>query len=214
MNFSTQFIEHMGVGRRPKLTPEIAELFLDTYRSTGNVRASAHRAGLHPATVFAYLAKGRQQHSGPLREFLDAVTRAHGDYIGALASTHHRMAVGGVRRKPRCKVITLEDGRQVETTEIERNAKDEIVWIEHWQEPDPRAMEWEMRFLDRETYGDDGGSASELGGAAGEGLRQASQVVGVFAAALELMSKYRVTPALAGPAIETTAKLIEGSDER
>lgn len=114
------------------------------------------------------------------------------------------MSVGGIRKKPKCKVIQTENG-EVQTTEIERDpVTKEVIWIEHWQEPDSRAMEWEMRFLDRDTYGDDDGSAGELGGVADDEMRPAGRVLGVFAAALELMSHYRVTPALPSPAIETT----------
>jgi hypothetical protein len=77
---------------------------------------------------------------------------------------------------------------------------------------------WWLSRMHRDRPGEPGWTGGEhmevsgaYGGAITEDLsmRQPGQVVGVFAAALELMAQYRVTPALMGPAIETTAKVVE-----
>jgi hypothetical protein len=76
-SLSEQFIAHMGRGRPSKLTSEVAQLLLEAYRSTGNLRTSAHRAGVS-ASVVPSLAE-------PLRARVKAL---HGsDHVAILADT-------------------------------------------------------------------------------------------------------------------------------
>ncbi len=206
------------LGRPVKLTPEIAALFLETYRSTGNITVSAHGAGLGASTVHGYLRRGQQQRSGMWRDFLDEVTRARGDFLASLATAHHKFAIGGIRKKPRCRIVTTEQGVEITTTEIIRDpVTKEIEWIEHWQEPDARAQEWELSRLDRTNYANDAGPR-ELEHHGDFAEHRGQPVVEVFAAALEILAQYKITPALIGPApsesepIETTATPVDDKD--
>jgi hypothetical protein len=89
----------------------------------------------------------------------------------AMAATrHHQLAVGGIVKKPKRQVLYTENGTPIETTRIERaplrdedgnvlldahgqpRLEGEIIWEEHWSDPDVRAMEWELDRLDPETY--------------------------------------------------------------
>ncbi len=169
MALSPEFIERQGKGRISLLTPELAKTFIETYKATRNVSASADRAGISVATYYVWMAKGRKAKSGPQREFFDGVTRARGDFMALLATRHHQIAVGGIIKKPKRVTLFTENGRPIETSLVERApAVDEngqiilgpdgkpmpgeIVWEEHWQEADRAAMEWEMDRLDPETY--------------------------------------------------------------
>jgi hypothetical protein len=129
-------------GRPSKLNPQTAGEFLAKLRSSGNMAASADSSGLGVATVYHWLALGRQRNSGPYREFLEAYTRARGDYRLLRATRHREIAVGGIEKKP----------ATVEGT-IKRDENGEVVWQEQWREPNVRALEWEMERDEPETYG-------------------------------------------------------------
>jgi len=131
-------------GRPSKLDPQTAEAFLAKLRSSGNVAASADSAGVGVATVYHWLELGRQRNSGPYREFWEAFTRARGDYRLLRATRHHEIAIGGIEKKP----VTVE-GKSL----IKRDENGEVVWEEHWREPNVRALEWEMERDEPETYG-------------------------------------------------------------
>jgi hypothetical protein len=87
-----------------------------------------------------------------------------------MAATRHRqLAVGGIIKKPKVHIIVPEKGPALVTSLIQRAPKldddgnvvldangnpvpGEIIWEEHWQDPDVRAMEWEVDRLDPNTY--------------------------------------------------------------
>jgi hypothetical protein len=131
-------------GRPSKLNSQTAGEFLAKLRSSGNVAASANSAGLGVATVYHWLELGRQRTSGPYREFLEAYTRARGDYRLLRATRHHEIAVGGIEKKP----ATVEG-----TNLIKRDENGEVVWEEQWREPNVRALEWELERDEPEIYG-------------------------------------------------------------
>jgi hypothetical protein len=68
-------------GRLPKLTPDVEQRVVEALR-LGNVRRhAAALAGIHRATLFRWLAKGRKQRRGIYRDFCDAIKKAEGEAI-------------------------------------------------------------------------------------------------------------------------------------
>jgi hypothetical protein len=198
-------------GRPSKLNPQTAGEFLAKLRSSGNVAASADSSGLGVATVYHWLALGRQRNSGPYREFLEAYTRARGDYRLLRATRHHEIAIGGIEKEP----ATVEG-----TSLIKRDENGEVVWEEHWREPNIRALEWEMQRDEPEVYGRRSDTAPptdvtiESPKSRAEQLAESAQYFDLFAGAIKILLDLGVPlPAIVGqrqlpapaPAIETTA---------
>jgi hypothetical protein len=139
-------------GRPSKLDSETVDVFLDTLKGTGNVRTSAERACIGVTTVYRWLELGNKAKSGPFWEFWNAFWRAKGDFKAQNQITHHRWAIGGIIKEPKCHVIVTPKG-VVDTNEIERDEKGEIVWIERYFRPDLDAIWREMKGLEPETSG-------------------------------------------------------------
>ena len=131
-------------GRPSKLNSQTAGDFLAKLRSSGNVTASADSAGVGVATIYHWLELGRQRKSGAFREFLEAFGRARGDYRLYRAIRQHDIAIGGIEKKP---------ATNAGTTLIKRDENGEVVWEEHWREPNVRALEWEMERDEPDIYG-------------------------------------------------------------
>lgn len=195
-------------GRPSKLNPQTAGEFLAKLRSSGNVAASADSAGLGVATVYHWLALGRQRNSGPYREFLEAYTRARGDYRLQRATRHHEIAIGGIEKKP----ATIEG-----TNIIKRDENGQIVWKEHWREPNIRALEWEMQRDEPETYGLRPEPAlqavvSESPKSKAELEAEAAQYLDLFSGGIKILLDLGVplpqigVPQLEPSAVETTSK--------
>jgi hypothetical protein len=139
-------------GRKPKLTPESQQLFLDAFRVTGNHRMAAKSIGVAIATVMSWKAKGEKQTSGIYREFLDACTRAIAERITSSADIHYRAAHGEIYRAPKRKWIATAQGKWIQTNEIEVDDDGAPIMVDCVQDIDLRAIEWELARLDPETY--------------------------------------------------------------
>jgi hypothetical protein len=157
--------------------------------------------------------------------------RARGDFIAMAATRHHQLAVGGIIKKPKRQVLYTEKGTPIETSLIERTPMvdehgqimlgpegktipGEIVWEEHWQDPDPRAMEWELDRLDPETYvkQPDVAVTNETHVSV-ETRQEIASRAQVVAEAVKLLADQGVSvrlPMSERRAIETTAKSAEG----
>jgi len=192
-------------GRPSKLDPQTAEAFLAKLRSSGNVAASADSAGVGVATVYHWLELGRQRNSGPYREFWEAFTRARGDYRLLRATRHHEIAIGGIEKKP----VTVEG-----TTVIKRDENGEVVWEEHWREPNIRALEWEMERDEPGTYGRGSDAASQTEVAVetpmskAEMRVKAAQRFDLFRSAIQVLLDLGVE----FPEMEAGARLSDGND--
>jgi hypothetical protein len=195
-------------GSPSKLNPQTAGEFLAKLCSSGNVAASADSAALGVATVYHWLELGRQRNSGPYREFLEAYTRARGDYRLLRATRHHEIAMGGVEKKP----ATVEG-----TNIIKRDENGEVVWQEQWREPNLKALEWEMQRDEPETYGRRPEAApqadvSESPKSRAEMQAEAAQMFDLFSGAVKILVDLGVPPSQLGlkllepPAVETTSK--------
>ena len=63
-------------GRESKLTPGLQETIRKALVSGLYLREAAAHAGIHEATLHRWMARGRQEDSGPYREFREAIKRA------------------------------------------------------------------------------------------------------------------------------------------
>jgi hypothetical protein len=198
-------------GRPSKLNPQTAEEFLAKLRSSGNVAASADSAGVGIATIYHWLELGRQRRSGPFREFLESFIRARGDYRLYRATRHHRIAIGGIERKP----ATIGG-----TSLIRRDENGEVVWEEHWREPNLRALQWEMERDERETYGrlSEAVSQAEIPADVPEPSKaemeaEAAKYVDLFYNSVKVLVDLGVPlPQIAPPPVETTAEKVSEPD--
>lgn len=59
-------------GRTPKLTPEVHEAILESLRRGYPLTEAARHGGIHPATLFRWLERGRKR-PGPYRRFAAAL---------------------------------------------------------------------------------------------------------------------------------------------
>jgi hypothetical protein len=86
-------------------------------------------------------------------DFVDALTKLRGEVNGTLSARLHRIAVGGVDRRPVCKSYTTESGEIVETNEIERDENGELKWKDVWLDPSERSLWWLLARRQPEQYG-------------------------------------------------------------
>jgi transposase len=64
------------VGRRTKLTPELADEIAQTIESGNYAETAASASGIHKATFYRWLERGENASSGLYKDFHDAVRRA------------------------------------------------------------------------------------------------------------------------------------------
>ena len=64
------------MGRPSKLTPERSRAITSALRAGATREMAARAAGIHPGTLFAWLAKGREANRGRHHEFHEAVKKA------------------------------------------------------------------------------------------------------------------------------------------
>jgi len=159
------------------------------------------------------LRLGRPRSSRPYREFLEAFTRARGNYRLLRATRHHEIAIGGIEKKP----STVEG-----TSLIKRDESGEVVWKEHWREANVRALEWEMERDEPETYGRRSeispptNISVEVPKSKAEQLAESAMYFDLFRGGIQVLLDLGVPlPAIVGQrqlapaAVETTAKPVE-----
>jgi transposase len=129
-------------GRPGKLTEDTAKRILANLRQGGRLIHAAAREGISKSTLFAWLKRGKRESSGRYHNFCRAVTVVGEERIASLAFHHHRLATGCVMEMPARhksgRMRGAANGGQV----ISRVAF----------RPNHRAMEWELRRLDPDTY--------------------------------------------------------------
>ena len=64
------------MGRPSKLTPERSRAITGALRAGATREMAARAAGIHPGTLFAWLAKGREAHRGMYHQFHESVKKA------------------------------------------------------------------------------------------------------------------------------------------
>jgi transposase len=102
-------------GRIPKLTPETQAAIARDISAGVPREHAAERAGIHRATLFRWLARGRKK-AGPFRDLCDAVKRAEADAVAASVARIRRAAQGGQVIERTTTTTTRPDGSSTTKT--------------------------------------------------------------------------------------------------
>lgn len=60
-------------GPKPKLLPEVHKTIIESLRRGYPITEAARHAGIHPATVFRWVERGRKRKAGPFRAFAEDI---------------------------------------------------------------------------------------------------------------------------------------------
>jgi hypothetical protein len=146
------------VGNRvgSKLTPELHEQFVSIVAQTGRISIASGRCGLGTSTAKHWMARGRQEESGPYREFLDAVERARSDFLLFANRNLNRLATGGLIRLPSFD----KSGSPIRNHKKTCGAAPgypcdcDLVYVEKVLMPNPNVLMWQVDRLDPLPNGD------------------------------------------------------------
>lgn len=69
-------VKRRGRGAPTKLTPELTQQIAKAVEVCNSLETGAAHCGVHRTTVFMWAQKGREQASGPYRDFFDAIELA------------------------------------------------------------------------------------------------------------------------------------------
>ena len=127
---------------RVKPTPELLERIVANYRQTGDVVNAAIRSGISRAAFYRWKARGEKAKSGPLRDFVDTLTRAREDDIALDVVRHKQLAHGGVFKLP----VHEKDGRAV------KDADGNLVFEDVVLLPNRQALETRLRWKAADRY--------------------------------------------------------------
>ena len=83
-----------------KLTPELHRQFVTIVAQTGRISVASGKCGLGVSTARHWMSRGRNEESGPYREFLDDLERARSDFLLLDNQRLNKMAIGGLIRMP------------------------------------------------------------------------------------------------------------------
>ena len=120
-----------------KLTPELAELFINTVRQTGRISIAAGRCAIGTQTARDWLRKGRREDAEPIyKEFADSVEKARAEFLALAAKRLAQLAIGG----------TIDLPAYDKQNRLIRDANDEIIFEPRYFPPNPNAL---MHILDR-----------------------------------------------------------------
>lgn len=67
------------MGRKSKLTDEVANAICESIRRGNYAQVAARAAGISPPTYYSWLSRGEQAKSGKYVEFLDAIKEAEAE---------------------------------------------------------------------------------------------------------------------------------------
>ena len=126
----------------PRLKPEIHELFVETVRRTGRINLACQRCGVSRPIADQWLAAGKRQRRGRLRDFADGVSQARGHYLVMVVATHHQLAPGGIFKYQ----VRDKSGNLV------RDAFGNVQVVTKYIKPNLRALEWELERLEPTIY--------------------------------------------------------------
>ncbi|MBG0818899.1 hypothetical protein [Planomonospora sp. ID82291] len=102
------------MGRPTKLTPELADHFIEALEKGNSIRRAAALCGITRKTAHAWIAQGEEDDASPeLRDFCDRVTRARTKAIGDLFNAAYQDAIGGVEIK---RTVRPDGSEEVQVT--------------------------------------------------------------------------------------------------
>lgn len=79
-------------GRHSKLTPKVQEKIVSAIRAGNYAQVAAKYAGIGVSTYYNWLQRGKDEHNGIYREFLEAVKRAESEAeVRTVALIHRHM---------------------------------------------------------------------------------------------------------------------------
>ena len=139
-----------------KLTPELHEQFVSIVAQTGRISVASGKCGLGSATARHWMARGRQEESGPYREFLDAIERARSDFLLHANRRLNQLAVGGLVRMPAFD----KAGNPIRNHKPKCGAAPgypcecELVIVEKVLMPNPNVLMWQVDRLDPSPNGE------------------------------------------------------------
>ncbi len=192
-----------------KLTPELHRQFVTIVAQTGRISVASGKCGLGVSTARHWMSRGRNEESGPYREFLDDVERARSDFLLLANRRLNQMATGGLIRMPAFDKSGSPIRNHREGCDMEPGCGCELVFIEKVMMPDSRILMWQVDRIDPLPNGDAAGGdvplAPELDRA--EQIAAAAQYFDLFRAGIQTLLELGVPlPQIAGPApaVETT----------
>ena len=140
----------------PKLTPELHQQFVQIVAQTGRISVASGKCGLGVSTARHWMARGRQEESGPYREFLDAVERARSDFLLFANRQLNRLATGGLIRMPSFDKAgnPIRDHKPTCGAAPGYPCDCDLVYVEKVLMPNPNVLMWQVDRIDPEPNGD------------------------------------------------------------
>ena len=129
-----------------KLTPELHEQFVSIVAQTGRISVASGKCGLGVSTARHWMARGRQEESGPYREFLDAVERARSDFLLFANRNLNRLATGGLIRMPSFDKAgnPIRDHKPTCGAAPGYPCGCDLVYVEKVVMPNPNVLMWQV----------------------------------------------------------------------
>jgi hypothetical protein len=195
-----------------KLTPELHRQFVTIVAQTGRISVASGKCGLGVSTARHWMSRGRNEESGPYREFLDDVERARSDFLLLANQQLNKMAIGGLIRMPAFDKSGSPIRNHREGCDMEPGCGCELVFVEKVVMPDSRILMWQVDRIDPLPNGDAAGGdvpmAPELTSA--EQIAEASKYFDLFRQGIQVLIDLGCPPAelltpRAQTAIETTS---------
>jgi hypothetical protein len=198
-------------GARPKLTPQLLEIFVQTVRQTGRYSTAAMRCGITTSCAANWRTRGETEARGLYHEFFVETSRARGDFVRACATRHHQVVLGGLIPLP----LEDKDGNPVKEHEPDcktpARCRCPVIYAEKVVMPDVRGMEWELDRLDPQVSKEDEAALEQPGKTNAELMAEAAQFTDLFLGSVKILVELGVPlpqlapPQIEPPAVETTA---------
>jgi hypothetical protein len=137
-----------------KLTPELHRQFVTIVAQTGRISVASGKCGLGVSTARHWMSRGRNEESGPYREFLDAVEAARSDFLLLANRRLNQMATGGLIRLPAFDKSGSPIRNHREGCDMEAGCGCELKIVEKVMMPDSRILMWQVDRIDPNPNGD------------------------------------------------------------
>ena len=142
--------------RRPQAHARASPAIRPDRPAGGRISVASGKCGLGVSTARHWMARGRQEESGPYREFLDAVERARSDFLLFANRQLNRLATGGLIRMPSFD----KAGNPIRDHKPDCGAAPgypcqcDLVYVEKVLMPNPNVLMWQVDRIDPQPNGD------------------------------------------------------------
>jgi hypothetical protein len=137
-----------------KLAPQLHQQFVQIVQQTGRISVVSGKCGLGVSTARHWMSRGRNEESGPYREFLDDVERARSDFLLLANRRLNQMATGGLIRLPAFDKSGSPIPNHREGCGAEPGCGSELKILEKVMMPDSRILMWQVDRIDPLPNGD------------------------------------------------------------